>query len=58
LQHTLQQKQAPCLLVHLTNKIDNSITSRYLRFRLTSLSFLARWAIRKLSYWQQFFIFA
>ena len=44
------KKQALCLLVKPTPNTDNSITSRPPRFRSTALSFLARWAKRKLSY--------
>ena len=45
------KKQAPCLLIKPTPNTNNSITRRPPRFRSTSLSFLARWAKRKLSYW-------
>lgn len=44
------KKQAFCLFVSYTIYTDNSITSRHRRFRSTALSFLARWAKRKLSY--------
>ena len=44
------KKQALCLLANPTIKTDNSITSRHRRLRSTALSFLARWAKRKLSY--------
>ena len=47
------KKQALCLLANPTTNTDNSITSRLRRLLTTSLSFLARWAKRKLSYCRQ-----
>ena len=44
------KKQALCLHANPTTKTDKSITSRLPRLRSTSLSFLARWTKRKISY--------
>ena len=48
------KKQPLCLLEKDIPNTDNSITSWPPRFRSTALSFLARWAKRKLSYWLQY----
>ena len=49
--HRNIKKQAYYLIANLKTKTDNSITGRLPRFRSTALSFLARWAKRKLSYY-------
>ena len=55
--YRLQKKQATCLFVSPPTFTDNPITSRHPRFPSTSLSFLARWAKRKLSYYRMCYFF-